>query len=153
MDNNTNLMNAEDFGLSFSEEVTEKIQAVFSEKAEPNLKPFAANILIGNLPSDKLSDHVGDRFELHGYHVKNVRYSDGHTGKYTTLFGTRRDELCAYGSSSDKIYKAVSMITAVYGTPDKWEQPIWVEITMNTYGESGNGKAYNLRVIGVEHQS
>ena len=152
MDNNTNLMNAEDFGLSFSEEVTEKIQAVFSETVNPDMKPYAANILIGNLPAAKLNEHVGDRFELHGYHVKNTAFSDGRNGKYTTLFGRnpfgKQDELCAYGSASDKVYKAVMAITAVYGTPDKWKDPIFVEITMNTFGQSGSGKAYSLKVIG-----
>lgn len=146
MDNNTNLMNTEDFGLSFSEEVTERIQAVFSDSVEPDMKPFAANVLIGNIPAAKLSEHVGDRFALNGYHIKDVTYQDGRTGKYTTLFGISQEKPCAFASSSDKIYNAVMLITAIYGAPANWKKPIWVEIRMSTYGENGSGKAYSLEV-------
>lgn len=151
MDNN-NLMNTEDYGLSFSDEALDKIQAVFAETVNPDMKPFAANVLIGNLPADKLNEHVGERFELHGYHVKDVVYADNHSGKYTTLFGVSHEKLCAFGSASDKVYRAITMITAVYGTPVNWKKPIWVEITMNTFGEGATGKAYNLKVIGQERE-
>ncbi len=150
MDNNTNLMNAEDLGLSFSEEVNEKIQAVFAETVKPDMKPFAANVLIGNIPAAKLNEHVGDCFEMHGYHVKNVTYSDRRTGKYTTLFGYAHGKPCAFGSSSDKIYQAVILITAVYGTPANWSNPIRVKIRMSTYGETG--KAYSLEIIEQEKE-
>lgn len=144
MDNET-LLNAEDYGLSFSEDVKEKIQAVFADTAAPDIKAFAANVLIGNTAAAKLNEHVGDVFDLTGYHIKNVTYQNG-TGRYTTLFGYQDGKLCAYGSSSDKIYTSVMLLTAVYGTPSEWRHRIPVRIRMDTFGN--NGKAYRLEVIG-----
>lgn len=145
MDTNTNLMNTEDYGLSFSEEVNEKIQAVFADTEPQEMRAFAANVLIGNTPAKRLNESVGDVFELSGFYVKETRYSDGHTGKYVTLFGKNNGILCAYGSASDKVYHAVMMIVAVYGKPSAWQQPIKVKIRMSTYGD--NGKAYSLEIV------
>lgn len=145
MDNNTNLMNAEDFGLSFSEEVNEKIQAVFADAEPQEMRSFAANVLIGNTPARRLNECVGDVFELSGFHVKDTTYNDGRTGKYVTLFGSLNGSPCAYGSTSDKVYNAVMMIVAVYGKPERWKQRIRVKIRMNTYGD--NGKAYSLEIV------
>ena len=145
MDNNTNLMNAEDFGLSFSEEVNEKIQAVFADAEPQEMRTFAANVLIGNTPAKRLNECVGDVFELSGFHVKDTTYNDGRTGKYVTLFGSLNGRPCAYGSTSDKVYNAVMMIVAVYGKPERWKQRIRVKIRMNTYGD--NGKAYSLEIV------
>lgn len=125
MENNADLMNTEDYGLSFSEEVNEKIQAIFADTESQEMRAYAVNVLIGNIPAYKLYD---DR-----------------TGKYTTLFGRSAGKPCAYGSSSDKIYNAVMMITAVYGIPAAWKQRIKVKIRMNTYGDTG--KAYSLEVM------
>ena len=152
---NFELMNPDDYGLPFSEDVAAKIQAVFAEGVEPNLKAYAANVLIGNVPAAKLNENVGERFALYGYHVKDTSYQDGHTGKYTTLFGTKQtngnSEPCAFASASDKIYNAVTFIAAVYGIPATWKKPIWVKIRMNTYGDNGSGKAYSLEVVGQEN--
>lgn len=145
MENNTNLMNTENYGLSFSEEVSEKIQAVFADTEPQKMRAFAANILIGNTPAKKLNECVGDVFELSGFHIKDTKYNDGHIGKYVTLFGTLNGNLCAYGSASDKVYNAVMMITAVYGKPETWEKHIKVKIRMNTYGDTG--KAYSLEIV------
>lgn len=142
---NTNLMNTEDYGLSFSEEVNEKIQAVFADTEPQEMRAFAANVLIGNIPAKKLNECVGDTFELSGFHVKETKYSDGHTGKYVTLFGNIQGSPCAYGSASDKVYNAVMMIVAAYGKPAVWQQPIKVKIRMSTYGD--NGKAYSLEIM------
>lgn len=145
MDNNTNLMNTEDYGLSFSEEVIEKIQAVFADAEPQEMRTFAANVLIGNTPAKKLNESVGDEFELSGFYVKDTKYNDGRTGKYITLFGSLNGIPCAYGSSSDKVYNAVMMIVAVYGKPIAWKQRIRVKIRMSTYGD--NGKAYSLEIL------
>ncbi len=104
MENNTNLMNTEDYGLSFSEEVNEKIQAVFADTEPQEMRTFAANVLIGNTPARKLNECVGDVFKLSGFHVKDTTYNDGRTGKYVTLFGSLNGIPCAYGSTSDKVY-------------------------------------------------
>lgn len=144
MENNADLMNTEDYGLSFSEEVNEKIQAIFADTESQEMRAYAVNVLIGNIPAYKLNEHVGDEFELSGFHVKDAKYDD-RTGKYTTLFGRSAGKPCAYGSSSDKIYNAVMMITAVYGIPAAWKQRIKVKIRMNTYGDTG--KAYSLEVM------
>lgn len=145
MENNTNLMNTEDYGLSFSEEVNEKIQAVFADAESQEMRAFAANILIGNTPTRKLNESVGDVFELSGFHVKDTKYNDGRTGKYVTLFGNMNGSPCAYGSTSDKVYNAVMMIVAVYGKSETWKERIKIKIRMNTYGESG--KAYSLEIL------
>lgn len=145
MENNTNLMNTENYGLSFSEEVSEKIQAVFADTEPQNMRVFAVNILIGNTPAKKLNECVGNVFELSGFHIKDTKYNDGHIGKYVTLFGSQDGSPCAYSSASDKVYNAVMMITAVYGKPETWKQRIKVKIRMNTYGE--NGKAYSLEIV------
>lgn len=144
MESNANLMNAEDYGLSFSEEVNEKIQAVFADTESQEMRAYAANVLIGNTPAYKLNEHVGDEFELTGFHVKDVKY-EGRSGKYTTLFGILKGKPCAYGSSSDKVYNAVMMIAAVYGIPATWKQRIRVKIRMSTYGDTG--KAYSLEIM------
>ena len=94
MESNANLMNAEDYGLSFSEEVNEKIQAVFADTESQEMRAYAANVLIGNTPAYKLNEHVGDEFELTGFHVKDVKY-EGRSGKYTTLFGSLKGKPCA----------------------------------------------------------
>ena len=142
----TNLMNPDDLELPFSDDALAKIQAVFAEEVEPSLKIYAANVLLGVIPAAQLSESVGVQFELRGYHIKDVKYRDNRTGKYTTLFGFNHSSPCAFASSSEKIYNAINCITAIYGTPDKWKKPIWVKIRMSTYGE--NGKAYGLEVIG-----
>lgn len=136
MENNTNLMNTEDYGLSFSEEVIEKIQAVFADAEPQEMRTFAANVLIGNIPARKLNESVGDVFELSGFYVKDTKYNDGRTGKYITLFGSMNGNPCAYGSTSDKVYNAVMIIVAVYGKPEKWKQRIRVKIRMSTYGDN-----------------
>lgn len=140
-----NLMNPENYGLSFSEEVNEKIQAVFADTESQEMRAFAANVLIGNNPAFKLNEHVGDEFEMSGFHVKDVLY-DGRSGKYTTLFGSINGKPCAYGSSSDKVYNAVVLIAAIYGMPAAWKQRIKVKIRMNTYGNN-DSKAYSLEIV------
>lgn len=145
MANNTNLMNTEDYGLSFSEEVIEKIQAVFADAEPQETRAFAANVLIGNTPARKLNECVGDVFELSGFYVKDTKYNDGHTGRYVTLFGSLNGSPCAYGSASDKVFNAVTVITAVYGKPSSWKRHIKVKIRMNTYGDTG--KAYSLEIV------
>lgn len=145
MENTTNLMNTEDYGLSFSEEVNEKIQAVLADGESQEMRSFAANVLIGNAPARKLNECVGDVFELSGFHIKDTKYNDGRTGKYVTLFGNMNESPCAYGSASDKVYNAVMMIVAVYGKSSAWKRRIKIKIRMNTYGDSG--KAYSLEIV------
>lgn len=140
-----NLINPENYGLSFSEEVNEKIQAVFADTESQEMRAFAANVLIGNNPVFKLNEHVGDEFEMSGFHVKEALY-DGRSGKYTTLFGSINGKPCAYGSASDKVYNAVMLIAAIYGMPAAWKQRIKVKIRMNTYGNN-DSKAYSLEIV------
>lgn len=110
MDNNTNLMNTEDYGLSFSEEVIEKIQAFFADAETQEMRTFAANVLIGNIPGRKAQRicwrYIRAEWLLRQGHKDN----DGRTGKYITLFGSMNGNPCAYGSTSDK----------AQATPHKW---------------------------------
>ncbi len=148
----TEILNPDDFALSFSEEVNEgltaKIQSVFPDTTAAELKAFAANVLIGHIPARKLNECVGDTFELCGFYVKDVLLVGGNqkrNGKYTVLFGHSGKEPRAYATTSDKIYEALSKIIAVYGNASDWKQGIPVRIRVNTL-ESGN-KTYSLEVI------
>ena len=144
----TDILNQDDFALSFSEEVDEgltaKIQSVFPDTTAAELKAFAANVLIGHIPARKLNECVGDTFELCGFYVKDVMLVAGNQ-KYTVLFGHCGKEPRAYATTSDKIYEALSKIIAVYGSASDWKQGIPVRIRVNTL-ESGN-KTYSLEVI------
>lgn len=149
---NTNLMNADDYGLSFSEEVNadinEKIKAVFADSETSEMKVFAANVLIGNTPAKKVNENVGKTFEMCGYYVKDVKFKDNDKiGKYTILFGHSSDSPCAFATSSDKVYKALMNIVAVYGEPLLWTKPIKIKIRMNTIDNSSGSKAYSLEVL------
>ena len=147
------LMNADDYGLSFSDEesgINEKIRAVFAESESDEIRAYAANILIGNIPTKKVNESVDDTFWLCGFHVKKVRFRDSDKdGNYTIMFGRSINGLCAYSTSSDKVYAALRCLVSVYGEPSKWKQGINVKIRMNAVeGSSGVGKAYSLEVIG-----
>ena len=150
---NSNLFNAEDYSLSFSDEVTteEKIQCVFSDTQSHEMKAYAANVLIGNVPAKKLSDGVGDEFMLCGFHFKTFRFKDSDDnradrhGRFITLFGLKEGSPCAYVTTSDKVYEALTKIIVVYGEPAKWKSDVPVRIRMNALE---NGKAYSLEVIG-----
>lgn len=145
---NESFIDTEDYAFSFSEEVNlstdEKIQAIFSKEQPREIKAFAANILIGNIPAKKLNDNVGDTFELRGFFVKQVKFKDNHNGRYVTLFGYSETTLCAYVTTSDKVYDSLSKIVVVYGKPDIWKNGVKVRIRMN---EIENGKAYCLEVL------
>lgn len=150
---NNDFINADDYGLSFSDEdsgINEKIKAVFADYESNEIRVYAANILIGNIQAKKVNESVDDKFWLCGFHVKDFQFSGSdRKGKYTIMFGRTLDGFCAYSTTSDKIYEALMSIVAVYGEPSKWRQGINVKIRMNFIENSSNGgKAYSLEVIG-----
>ena len=141
----TELFDTEDFALSFSEEVSEKIQSVFSDSQTKEIKAYAANVLIGHIPAKKVNESVDDVFELCGFHTKRFRFKDDHEGRFVTLFGfTAQKAPCAYVTTSDRIYDALMKIVIVYGIPAAWKSGITVKIRMNALE---NGKAYSLEVL------
>lgn len=140
----TELLNLDDYGFSFSEEADAKLDAVFGDSEADDLKAYAANVLIGNIPVQRVTNHVGLTFQLHGFHARNARFSDNRTGKYTILFGRMDGQPCAYATTSDKMYSAVMAIIAVYGTPAGWKNGVKVRIRMNQQNEN---KDYTLEVI------
>lgn len=150
---NSNLVNTDDYGLSFSDEysgIDEKIQAVFSDSESNEIKAFAANVLIGNIPSQKVNESVGKTFKLCGFFIKDVTFRDERKGKYTIMFGNDSNGLCAFATTSDKVYEALMLITAVYGKPAAWKKQINIRIRMNTVGDrsgDSNNKAYSLEVL------
>lgn len=148
-----NLINADDYALSFSEEysgINEKIQAVFPDSESNEIKAFAANVLIGNIPARKVNENVGKNFKLCGFYIKNVTFRDERKGRYIVMFGNDSNGVCAFATSSDKVYEALLLITAVYGNPAEWKRNINVKIRMNIVGDSSgsnSNKAYSLEVL------
>lgn len=148
MENNTNLMNTEDFGLYFSDELNDKIQTVFSDNEGDDIRAVAANVIIGNIPAKKLNENIGAEFGLSGCYIKEVQFKESSKkGKYIIMFGRDSEGLCAYSSTSDKVYNALSAIISAYGKPSTWRKPINVRIKMSSIDNNG-GKAYSLEVLG-----
>ena len=149
------MLETEDYVFSFSESeefdsIDEKIRAVFSDSKSTEIKIYAANGLIGNIPARKLSENVGKEFNLCGFYVKNTVFKDEKRGKYTVIFGNDSSGLCAFATSSDKVYEALMIITSVFGNPSKWKNDIKVKIRMNILNDSlgkNNNKSYCLEVL------
>jgi hypothetical protein len=138
----------DDFAYSFSDEIPigagRKLQAALSEKAG-GLRAFAANVLIGHIPSQRVNECVGEEFKLCGFHVKSVTFKDsGREGKYVVLFGYAKGKPCAYSAASDKLYEAIKCILYVYGDVSNWGDGINARIRMNT---GDDVKAYSLEVL------
>ncbi len=145
---NYNIPDANDFGLSFSDEFNDKIQAVFSDNEGDDIRAFAANVIIGNIPAKKLSENIGHEFGLSGYYVKETQFKESNRkGKYIIMFGRNSEGLCAYSSTSEKVYDALSAIISAYGKPSTWRKTVNVRIRMNSIDENG-GKTYSLTVLG-----
>ena len=147
--NNQILENPENYGLDFAEEVTtgitEKINTVFPSNESMQMKAYAANVLIGNVPAKKVSDCVGDVFNLCGFYVKDVLFRESNKkGTYTYMFGKKDNVPCAYCTSSEKVYDALKKIIIIYGEPKVWKQSIKIKIRMNTENDS---KAYSLELV------
>jgi len=136
--------------LSYSDEqipfgAMQKLQSALGS-GSGELKAYAANVLIGNVPAKKVNECVGEGFTLYGFHAKKVKFKNsGRDGMYTVMFGTSDKGICAYWSASDKIYESLINILYVYGDVSQWENGIPVKIRMN---EVSNGKAYCLEIIG-----
>lgn len=148
MENNTNLMNTEDYGLSFSDELNDKIQTVFSDNEGDDIRSFAANVIIGNIPAKKINENIGDVFGLSGCYVKEIQFKESSKkGRYLILFGRNSEGLCAYSSTSEKVYEALAAIISAYGKPSAWRKPINVRTQMYYIDDNG-GKSYSLEVLG-----
>jgi len=149
MENNPIIANTDDFAFD-SEEISagalQKLQSAINGNAGKELKAFAANVLIGNIPTKSVNEHIGDVFRLCGFNVKNFKYKgSGRDGKYTVMFGyDKSDKPCAYNSTSEKIHEAIMKILCVYGDVSDWNGGISVRIRMNT---ADGVKAYSLEVV------
>lgn len=146
---NYSIPDADDFGLSFSDdEFDDKIQAVFSEHEGDDIRSFAANVIIGNIPAKRLNENVGAKFGLSGCYIKDIQFTKNNKkGKYIIMFGRDDEGLCAYCSTSDKVFDALSAIISTYGRPSEWVKSVNVKIKANVIDENGR-KAYSLEVLG-----
>jgi hypothetical protein len=142
-------INIDDFAMpleDFPFSTTQKLESALGTGSF-ELKAYAANVLIGNIPAKKVSEYVGDEFMLCGFHGKKVKFKDsGREGMFTVMFGTDRNNgnCCAYCSASDKIYESVMKILYIYGDVSNWKLGIAVRIRMN---EVEGGKAYCLEIV------
>ena len=131
--------------ISFS--TLQKLESALGDGSN-ELKAYAANVLIGNIPAKKVNEYVGDSFMLCGFHIKKVKFKDsGREGMFTVMFGKDRSggNCCAYCSASDKIYESVMKILYIYGDVSNWKSSgIAVRIRMN---EIDGGKAYCLEIL------
>ena len=151
MGNNNFGANTDDF--AFSDEIIagamQKMKSALGD-SDDKLKAFAANVLIGNTPAKKINENVGDEFKLCGFHYKDVKFKDKNDGtkerigKYTVMFGYCNGQPCAYATSSDKVYEAVTKILYIYGDPSNWNAGINVRIRMNN---TDNVTSYSLEII------
>ena len=143
-------INADDFTFSFSDDVSigtmQKLQSALSAGGS-ELKIYAANVLIGNIPARKVSENIGVQFNFCGFHAKPVTFKDSkRKGVYTIMFGRENNgNPCAYSSSSDKVYEAILKILYIYGDATNWNSGIDVKIRMNVL--DGDNKAYSLELV------
>ncbi len=121
----------------------EKIAAAFAPE-EPSLQAFIANVLIGNVPANRLNDCVGENFRLFCYYSKTIKMPDGKQGKLITIFGKKKTQPCAYTTTSLKVYDALKKIAMVYGQSLP-EKGVDVRIRMNKL--DNDSKAYTLEVV------
>jgi hypothetical protein len=141
--------NTDEYAFPFSDEATigamQKLQSALSGSGE--LKAYAANVLIGNIPAKKVNESVGCEFKLCGFHAKKFTYKESkRDGVYTIMFGiSSNDKFCAYCCASEKIYESLLHILYVYGDISRWGSGISVKIRMNDVGDV---KAYCLEIIG-----
>ena len=145
------IMNPDDFGLfvseSFDNALMEQIQSAFAA-TDSDLKRYAANVLIGNASARRLSDAVNQEFQLYGFHVKDATFEAGKKGHIIYLFGMcsvqRSIRLCAYSTTSEKVYYALKVIASLYGN-SMGKDGVHVKILMNAL--DNDSKSYSLEVL------
>lgn len=145
------IMNPDDFGLFVSERfdnaLMEQIQSAFAT-TNADLKKYAANVLIGNTSACRLSDAVNQEFQLYGFHAKDASFESQKKGHIIYLFGMKEKpsaQLCAYSTTSEKVYYALKVIASLYGN-NMGKDGVHVKILMNAH--DNDAKSYSLEVIG-----
>ncbi len=110
----------DNFGIYYEEDFEEiyapELDAIYPNNNYSELKLYIANVLIGNISAKRLYRSIGDKFTLYGFNAKQATFDENKTGKITTIFGvTEKNELCAYSTTSDRVYTACKIIASVYG--------------------------------------
>lgn len=132
-----------DFDVDF-----DKLNALFSD-SDNSMKAFTANVLIGNLPSKRLNECIGETFILAGFYCKETKFRDDKKGFLTTIFGKVNNEPCAYSTTSEKVLDALKKICVVFGKPDNWNDSVNVRIRKDDVQKSDGTSttAYTLEVL------
>lgn len=138
----------DNLGINFDEDFEELydpiLDSIYPNNNYSELKPFIANVLIGNISAKRLNNSIGYKFTLYGFHAKQVTFSDDKIGRITTIFGiTDNNELCAYSTTSDKVLTACRIISSVFGDElTKNGIPVIIREKKNDKGTS-----YTLEVV------
>lgn len=140
------LPKAEDFIMP--DEPEDSIQSFFPSD-NTKLRSFrsrVANVLIGNETAIRLSECVGNKYWLIGFHAKNVKFKNGDTGRIVTLFCELDDtrEFCAISATSEVVYRALHTIALVY-KDSIGKEPI--PILIRGFQTDSGGFGYKLEVL------
>ena len=145
--NDSALLTAENFMMP-DEPEDDPIQAFFPTE-NTKLRSYRsriANVLIGTEKAMRLSECVGNKYWLIGFHAKQVKFKNGDSGRIVTIFceadSTR--EFSAISAASEYVYRALHTIAAVY-KDSIGKEPI--PILIRGFQTESGSYGYNLEVL------